>query len=77
MLQHEDAKHWQARKLAKEWHNPSRVQKKIRLSNIGEWKLFSDGDARFGRNSSVTVITSSHKGELLRINKQDFMKHLK
>jgi len=40
LLNHEDVKRCRARKIAKEWHNPSRVPRKIRLSNLGECKLF-------------------------------------
>lgn len=40
LLAHEEAKRCQAVKLTKEWHNPSRVQRRIRLCVLGECKLF-------------------------------------
>ncbi|CAI2361678.1 unnamed protein product [Moneuplotes crassus] len=77
LLKHEDLKRCRAKKLTTEWHNPSRVKRKIRLSNLGECKLFCDGDARFDRKSSVTVITSSQEAQILRIKKCEFMKYMK
>jgi hypothetical protein len=39
LLAHADAKHCQAVKLTKEWHNPSRVKKRVRLAVMGECKI--------------------------------------
>jgi CRP-like cAMP-binding protein len=77
LLAREDAKRCRAIKLTKEWHNPSRFKRKIRLSVLGECKLLCDSDARFGKPSSVTISTNSTNGELFKIKMTDFMKHLK
>lgn len=36
LLKHEDARRCKARKITTEWHNPSRVKRRIRLSMLGE-----------------------------------------
>jgi hypothetical protein len=49
LLNREDAKRCLAISTTKEWRNPSRVKPKVRLCALGECKLFSDSDARFGK----------------------------
>ena len=77
LLAHEDAKRWQAVKQTKEWHNPSRVPKRVRLSILGDCKIFGDNDARFNRNSTITVVSNSINGVLYRIKASEFIKHVK
>jgi len=77
LLNHEDAKSCQAIQRTKEWHDPSRFKRKIRLSVLGEWKLLCDSDARFGKPSTVTIEANNTKGELYRIKASDFMKYIK
>ncbi|CAI2387493.1 unnamed protein product [Moneuplotes crassus] len=77
LLKREDAKICRAKRITTEWHNPSRVKRRIRLSQLGECKLFGDGDARFGKNASASVFTSSQKAQILKIDKDEFMKYIK
>lgn len=77
LLAHEDAKRCQAVKQTKEWHNPSRVPKRVRLSILGDCKIFGDNDARFERDSSITVVSNSINGVLFKIKASEFIKHVK
>jgi len=77
LLAREDAKRCKAMRFTKEWHNPSRVKRSIRLSILGECKIFGDNDARFNRDSSATVVANSLSGTLYRIKASEFLKHLK
>lgn len=77
LLAHEDAKRCQAVKRTKEWHNPSRVKRVVRLSIAGECKIIGENDLRFNRNSTVTVVGSSQRGTLYKIKASDFLYHLK
>lgn len=77
LLNHEDSKRCQALRMIKDWHDPSRVKRSIRLSILGECKLIGANDARFNLNATATVVATSLNGVLYRIKASEFLKHLK
>ena len=77
LLNHEDARRCRALRFIKQWHNPSRVKRNVRLAILGECKLIGANDARFNRNATATVIANSLQGVLYRIKASEFLEHMK